>query len=95
MVRIRISMNHAPLMHYRQLVNKATTFISVLSSFSVFLSPVIGVMACDFFLLRKKNIRLTHLYRTVDTQYWYTYGVNWRVIPAWLCGWAPTVGSYI
>ena len=78
-----------------QLVNRATTFIQVLSSFSVFLSPIMGVMACDFFLLRKGNIRLTHLYRTKDTDYWYTKGVNWRVIPAWIGGWAPTIGGFL
>lgn len=78
-----------------QLVNKATTFISVLDSFAVFLSPIMGVMTCDFYLLRKMNVRLSHLYRTTNTQYWFTYGVNWRVIPAWLAGWAPTIGGLI
>ncbi|KAI4916415.1 hypothetical protein J4E85_010069 [Alternaria conjuncta] len=41
-----------------QLINRATTFIAVLSSFSVFLAPIIGIMACDYFLLRKRRIRL-------------------------------------
>lgn len=78
-----------------QLINRATTFISVLSSFSVFLSPIMGIMATDFYLLRKRKIRLTHLYRTTSTQYYFWHGVNWRAIPAWLCGWAPTVGGLI
>ncbi|KAK7736162.1 hypothetical protein SLS53_007190 [Cytospora paraplurivora] len=46
-----------------QLINKAATFISVMNSFSVFLSPIIGIMATDFLLLRRRKIRLTHLYR--------------------------------
>ncbi|KAI4782795.1 NCS1 nucleoside transporter family protein-like protein [Aureobasidium sp. EXF-3400] len=53
-----------------QLVNKAATFVSVLSSFSVFLSPIMGVMVVDFYLLRKGRIQLSHLYRTKDTAYW-------------------------
>lgn len=78
-----------------QLINKATTFVSVLSSFSVFLAPVIGVMACDFYLLRQRKIKLSHLYRTKDSDYYFSHGINWRVIPAWLCGWAPTIGGLV
>lgn len=78
-----------------QLINRAATFVSVLSSFSVFLSPIIGIMATDFLVLRGCKIRLSHLYRTDDTSYWYLHGFNWRAIVAWLCGWAPTVGGLI
>lgn len=78
-----------------QLINRAATFITVLSSFAVFLSPIMGIMATDYYLLRRRKIRLSHLYRTHDTQYWYWHGINWRALPAWLCGWAPTVGGLI
>ena len=78
-----------------QLVNKATTFLQVLSSFSVFLSPIIGLMATDFFLIRHRKIRLSHLYRTHDTIYWFWHGINWRAFPAWICGWVPTIGGLI
>ncbi|KAI8958488.1 uracil permease [Daldinia sp. FL1419] len=78
-----------------QLVNKATTFIQVLSSFSVFLSPMIGLMAADFFLLRGCKVRLSHLYSGINSSYWYWNGINWRAIVAWICGWAPTVGGLI
>jgi NCS1 family nucleobase:cation symporter-1 len=78
-----------------QLINRAATFVSVLSSFSVFLSPIIGIMATDFLVLRRGKIQLSHLYRTNDTSYWFFHGVNWRAIVAWLCGWAPTVGGLV
>ncbi|KAK6062580.1 ncs1 nucleoside transporter family protein [Seiridium cupressi] len=78
-----------------QLVNRAVTFILVLSSFSVFLAPIIGMMATDFYVLRKRRIQLSHLYRIHDTSYWFWHGVNWRAIPAWLCGWAPTIGGLV
>ncbi|KAI1779852.1 NCS1 nucleoside transporter family protein-like protein [Hypoxylon cercidicola] len=77
-----------------QLVNRATTFIQVLSSFSVFLSPMIGLMAVDFYLLRGQKVRLSHLY-TSNSSYWYRHGVNWRAIPAWICGWIPTIGGLV
>ncbi|KAJ4382672.1 hypothetical protein N0V86_001894 [Didymella sp. IMI 355093] len=78
-----------------QLINRATTFIAVLSSFSVFLAPIIGIMATDYYLLRKRRIRLTHLYRTDDSIYYFWKGFNWRAIPAWVCGWAPTIGGLV
>lgn len=78
-----------------QLINKAATFITVLSSFSVFLAPLMGVMVCDYFFLRKQKIRLNHLYRPENSDYWYHHGFNWRVIPCWIAGWAPTIGGLI
>lgn len=78
-----------------QLVNKAVTFIQVLSSFSVFLSPLIGLMAADFFILRGGKIRLSHLYSTKNSSYWYWNGVNWRAPLAWICGWVPTIGGLV
>lgn len=78
-----------------QLVNRATTFIQVLSSFSVFLSPVIGLMAVDFYLLRQRRIRITHLYAQTNSSYWYWNGVNWRAIISWVCGWIPTIGGLV
>ncbi|KAH7379348.1 NCS1 nucleoside transporter family protein-like protein [Phaeosphaeria sp. MPI-PUGE-AT-0046c] len=78
-----------------QLINRATTFITVLSSFSVFLAPIIGIMTCDYYLLRKRRIRLSHLYKTHDSAYCFWHGVNWRAIPAWICGWAPTIGGLV
>jgi NCS1 family nucleobase:cation symporter-1 len=78
-----------------QLINRATTFITVLSSFSVFLAPIIGIMTCDYYILRRRRIRLSHLYRTQDSSYMFWKGLNWRTIPAWICGWAPTVGGLI
>ncbi|KAI1107570.1 uracil permease [Jackrogersella minutella] len=78
-----------------QLVNRATTFIQVLSSFSVFLSPMIGLMAADFYILRGRKIRLSHLYSTENSSYWYWHGINWRAPVAWVCGWVPTIGGLV
>ncbi|USP77070.1 ncs1 nucleoside transporter family protein [Curvularia clavata] len=78
-----------------QLINRATTFVAVLSSFSVFLAPIMGIMACDYYVLRKRKVRLTHLYRTEHSSYYFFKGFNWRAIPSWLCGWIPTIGGLV
>ena len=78
-----------------QLINKAATFVTVLSSFSVFLAPLMGVMVADYFFIRHQRVRLSHLYHPDGSDYWFTYGFNLRVIPCWIAGWAPTIGGLI
>lgn len=78
-----------------QLINRAATFITVLSSFSVFLAPLMGVMVCDYFFVRHQRIKLNHLYHPEGSDYWFTHGFNSRVIPCWIAGWAPTIGGLI
>lgn len=78
-----------------QLVNKAATFVSVLNSFSVFLAPIMGVMVCDYFLLRNQKVRFSSLFHPEGSDYWYSYGFNLRVLPCWIVGWAPTIGGLI
>lgn len=78
-----------------QLVNRAESFITVLSSFSVFLAPLMGVMICDYFVLRKQRIKLNDLYQTDPSDYWFFHGFNLRVLPCWIAGWAPTIGGLI
>lgn len=78
-----------------QLINRAATFVTVLSSFSVFLAPLMGVMVADYFFVRRQKIRLSHLYRSENSDYWFTRGFNWRVMPCWVAGWAPTIGGLI
>lgn len=78
-----------------QLINQAATFVAVLNSFAVFLAPVMGVMVCDYFVLRRQKIKLTHLYRPNGSDYWFCHGVNWRVVPCWVAGWAPTIGGLV
>jgi hypothetical protein len=52
-------------------------------------------MACDYYVLRNRKIRLSHLYRMQDSSYIFWKGVNWRAIPAWISGWMPTIGGLV
>jgi nucleobase:cation symporter-1, NCS1 family len=68
-----------------QYVTRATVFITVLSGWSVFLSPMTGILCSDYFLVRKREYHIGDLYLGVDTAgaYWYTAGFNWRGFVAW------------
>lgn len=69
------------------LLNSATNFLTVVSSLSVFLGPLMGIMFADYFIVRKTTIKLTALYDNSDSSpYWYWKGWNWRAVIAWPAG---------
>jgi NCS1 family nucleobase:cation symporter-1 len=53
-----------------------------------------GIMVADFYLVRRTKIKLSDLYKA-DGCYSYYHGINWRAVPAWVVGWAPTIGGLI
>ncbi|KAI5364199.1 Putative purine-cytosine permease [Septoria linicola] len=72
-----------------QLLSAASTFISVLSAYSVFLGPMVGIMVCDYWMVRRRRVRLSDLYHPgKDGIYYFWHGVNWRAFAAWALGWS-------
>lgn len=60
------------------------------------LMPLTGIMICDYFLVRKQRIQLSHLYsRDKDGSYYFTFGVNWRAILVWMVCVAPAIPGMI
>ncbi|EYE96758.1 nucleobase cation symporter-1 family protein [Aspergillus ruber CBS 135680] len=81
-----------------KLVNTATTFLSVLSSYSVFLGPMIGIMIASYLVVHRRRIKVEDLFPMQsprDSIYWYSYGVNWRAAIAWICGTTPSLPGFI
>ncbi|EME78382.1 uncharacterized protein MYCFIDRAFT_58476 [Pseudocercospora fijiensis CIRAD86] len=77
-------------------VTKPTTFITVLSGWSVFLSPMTGIVIGDYFLVRGRDYHLGDLYcGNRSSAYWYAAGFNWRGIIAWCIGIAPTLPGFV
>ena len=65
-------------------VNTPGTFITVLSAFGLFISPLAGINAVDFWLVRRLRWKVPDLYiGNSDSIYWYTAGLNWRAFTAW------------
>jgi len=68
-------------------VNSVTTFITVLSGWSIFLSGMTGILIFDYFLVRKGQLHKGDMYKgNKSSAYWYTAGFNWRAIVAWIMG---------
>lgn len=76
-------------------VTKPTTFITVLSGWSVFLSPMTGIVVSDYFLVRGRGYHQGDLYLgNSDSAYWYYHGFNWRGFTAWIVGTFPTLPGF-
>ncbi|CAK7217000.1 hypothetical protein SCUCBS95973_003003 [Sporothrix curviconia] len=67
-----------------KIVTSAASFLTFLSSYVCFLSPLVGIMIIDYFVIRKGNIHVPSLYNGSPTSpYWYTGGFNLRAFVAW------------
>ncbi len=64
------------------------------------MGSLMGVMWCDYFVVRKENFHVPSLYTSDrSAPYWYGFfGINWRGIFAWICGafipFPGLIGSY-
>jgi NCS1 family nucleobase:cation symporter-1 len=78
-------------------VTQASVFITVLSGWSVFLSPMTGILISDYFLVRKRQLHVADLYMGANRSgaYWYTAGFNWRAYAAWAMGLWPLLPGFV
>ncbi|KAL8924215.1 MAG: hypothetical protein Q9208_004179 [Pyrenodesmia sp. 3 TL-2023] len=78
------------------LVNTASTFLTVLQGWSIFLAPMIGVLVADYFAVRRRALHLADLYIGNPTSaYWYTFGFNFRAVVAWAMGLWPLLPGFV
>ncbi|KAH8703000.1 NCS1 nucleoside transporter family protein [Phaeosphaeriaceae sp. PMI808] len=73
-----------------ELLSTASIFLVVISSFTVFFGPICGIQVCDYYLVRRRCIKLSDLYiANPSAIYYYSKGFNWRPFVSWVVGWAP------
>ncbi|KAF2087333.1 hypothetical protein K490DRAFT_42127 [Saccharata proteae CBS 121410] len=76
-------------------VTNPGTFITVLSGWSVFLSPMTGIIVSDYFLVRGGEYHVGDLYiGDKSSAYWYTWGFNFRGFGAWVVGMVPLLPGF-
>jgi putative hydroxymethylpyrimidine transporter CytX len=49
-------------------------------------SPLFGILAADYFVLRRRQIDVDQLYPPGEGAYWFQSGVNWLAVVAWAAG---------
>lgn len=69
------------------MVSGPSNFTAYLSSYSVFLSSIAGVIITDYYVVRKGYLQVVDLYSAQKSgPYWYTLGFNWRAYAAYVAG---------
>lgn len=76
--------------------NTSSTFQTVMSSFSVFMTPLIASLCCDYLLIRRRRLKLSDLYSdNPEGIYWYWHGFNFRGFLAFACSSGPSLAGLV
>jgi nucleobase:cation symporter-1, NCS1 family len=75
-------------------LTQATTFITVLSSFGVFMSPAAAILVIDFWIIRRTKWNIPDLYKPSGI-YWFWHGINWRAAVAYFLGMWPALPGFV
>jgi NCS1 family nucleobase:cation symporter-1 len=70
---------------WKLMANYGSYIFGWLVGYSGFLGPIAGVMICDYFVVRKKILRVEDLYQR-DGLYEYRRGFNWQAVIALVAG---------
>ncbi len=82
----------APLLVPWKIIASATSFLTFLGSYTVFLMPICACMIVDYWLVRNGNFHVPSLYTSSpESPYSYYKGWNLRMLAAWVAGVAFTV----
>jgi NCS1 family nucleobase:cation symporter-1 len=73
-----------------KILSSAETFLSFMSGYAVFLAPIAGILASDYWLVKHQNIDVPALYNP-DGRYRYWNGINWRALLALLLATCPNL----
>ncbi len=73
------------LMPWKLLANYKTFILGWLGGYAAFLGPVAGIMICDYFLIRNRELQVNDLYLRGGI-YEYQHGFNWLALAALAVG---------
>src|SRR5436305_3369815 len=73
------------MMPWKLLANHRTFIFGWLGGYAAVLGPVAGIMICDYFVIRRRNLVVEDVYLR-GSAYEYSSGFNWRAIAALVIG---------
>ncbi|KAH8898619.1 allantoin permease [Thozetella sp. PMI_491] len=73
-----------------KIISSAESLLNFMGALGVFLAPIAALLACDYWVVKKRNIDVPALYRkTARYSYGNAGGTNWRAAVALLVGVVP------
>lgn len=73
-----------------KILNSAETFLAFMGGYSVFLAPMAGIIASDYWLVKRRQIDVPALYDPYG-RYRYFHGVNWQGMLAFFLAVGPNL----
>lgn len=73
-----------------KILNSATTFLAFMGGYAVFLAPIAGIIASDYWLVKRRQIDVPALYDPYG-RYRYWYGINPQGLVAFLFAVGPNL----
>ncbi|KAF7289577.1 F-box domain-containing protein [Mycena chlorophos] len=77
-----------------KILSSAPGFLTMLSSYSIFMAPMSSIMVVDYFIVRKCKVDISSMYEP-DGRYKYWNGINWRAVVAFIVGFIPTIPGLV
>ena len=74
-----------------EILHSAQTFLDFMGGYAVFLAPMAGIMASDYWIIKKQQIDVPALYDPRGRYRYTSYGGNWRAALAFLLAVAPNI----
>ena len=65
-----------------------------LIAYSSLLGPIGGILIVDYFFIQKQKLSVDSLYQARG-RYWYTRGINWRAVAAFIIGVIPNLPGFL
>src|SRR5687768_9727965 len=82
------------MMPWKLYEDAAAYIFTWLIGYSSLMGAIGGILICDYWLLRKRNLSLKDLFE-VNGRYTYSNGVNWRAVAALVVAILPVVPGFI
>ncbi|KAK9371658.1 permease for cytosine/purines, uracil, thiamine, allantoin-domain-containing protein [Lipomyces chichibuensis] len=77
------------------ILTSATAFLSFMSGYSIWLSSIAGILFSDYWLVHRLKYDVNELYKPNGIYRYNKWGVNWRAVVAFSCGWVPLLPGFI
>jgi len=74
-----------------KILNSATTFLAFMGGYAVFLAPMAGIIASDYWIVKRQHIDVPALYDPRGRYRYNKSGINWRAMIAFLLAVCPNL----
>ncbi|KAH9889735.1 allantoin permease [Xylariomycetidae sp. FL2044] len=75
-----------------KIVSSAQSLLNFMGALGIFLAPIAAILACDYWVIKKRAIEVPALYRRrARYDYGNSFGTNWRAVIALLVGIVPNL----